>query len=188
MIIILIRGFSNSGKDFIGEIICKQYGYKQFSFANSLKKIVSNMYNIPLDLLYSQEGKHMICINDINKRNHRQLLIDEALNLKKDNFNIFVEHCCNEIKQKQSINNNDKIVITDWRFINEYDVLKNTFPDARIIPTHVIRINQHKSPIDDISEYHLIDRENDKVIINNMDNTIYDNIYYHMNSIVSNTI
>lgn len=82
MIIILIRGFSNSGKDFVGDILCKQYGYKQFSFANSLKKIVAEKYNIPLELLYTQEGKLMICHNDINKRTHRQLLIDEALKLK----------------------------------------------------------------------------------------------------------
>lgn len=179
MIIILIRGFSNSGKDFVGDILCKQYGYKQFSFANSLKKIVAEKYNIPLELLYTQEGKLMICHNDINKRTHRQLLIDEALKLKETDFNIFVEHCCNEINN----NINNKIVITDWRFINEYEILKQYFPDAKIIPVHVIRKNQDKSPIDDISEYHMTDRKDDITIINNMDNSIYDNVYYFINKL-----
>lgn len=174
MIILLLRGFSNSGKDFVGDILCKQYGYTKFSFANSLKKIVSDMYNIPLELLYTQEGKMMICENDKNKRTHRQLLIDEALKLKESDFDIFAKHCCNEIKN----NNNNKIVITDWRFINEYNVLKDTFSNAKIIPIHVIRKNQEKSPINDISEYHLMDRTNDNTIINNMDSSIYDNIYY----------
>jgi hypothetical protein len=43
MIIILLRGFSNSGKDFVGNIISLKYGYKQFSFADSLKQIVANI-------------------------------------------------------------------------------------------------------------------------------------------------
>ena len=168
MIIILIRGFSNSGKDYVGNILVSKYDYKQYSFADSLKKIVADMYNIPLDLLYSQEGKIMICCNDIHKRTNRQLLIDEALRLKDNDYDIFAKHC------SQSIDKNDKkIVITDWRFENELDVLKEYIPDAKIIPVHIVRTNQSKSPIDDISEYHLIDRQNDYSIMNNMDNSLY---------------
>jgi hypothetical protein len=169
MIIILLRGFSTSGKDFVGNILVSKYNYKQYSFAGSLKQIVSDIYNIPLDLLYSQEGKLIICNNDIHKRTHRQLLIDEALRLKETDYNIFAKHCSHSIY----IDNYKKIVITDWRFENELDVLKQHFPDANIIPVHIIRINQNKSPIDDISEYHLIDRKNDYTIMNNMDNSLY---------------
>jgi hypothetical protein len=186
MIIILLRGFSNSGKDFVGDIICTQYGYKQFSFADSLKKIVAEKYNIPLDLLYSQEGKKMI-YNDNNNITYRQLLIDEALKLKDYDPDIFAKHCCENINNyKNIINNNNamhRIIITDWRFNNELDVLKQNFPDAKIIPVHVVRNNQTKSPIDDISEYHLMDRKDDITIINNMDNSIYDNIYYFISKI-----
>ncbi len=188
MIIILLRGFSNSGKDFVGNIICKKYGYKQFSFADSLKKIVADKYNINLDLLYCQEGKMMICDND--SRTHRQLLIDEALKLKEYDFDIFAKHCCNEINdyiQNNSKNNsmNNYIIITDWRFNNELEVLKENFPDANIIPVHVIRTNQDKSPIDDISEYHLMDRKDDITIINNMDDSIYININNFINKIIT---
>ena len=168
MIIILLRGFSNSGKDFVGNILSTQYGYKQFSFADSLKKIVADKYNINLELLYSQEGKRTI----YNNTTYRQLLIDEALLLKETDPDIFAKHCCKDI-------NNSKhklIAITDWRFNNEFDVLKEYFPDAKIIPVHIIRTNQIKSPIDDISEYHLMDRKDDITIINNMDDSIYDNI------------
>jgi hypothetical protein len=179
MIIILLRGFSNSGKDFVGNILVSKYEYKQYSFAGSLKQIVSNIYKIQLDLLYSQEGKLMICNNDIHKRTHRQLLIDEALRLKDTDYNIFAKHCCNSI----SIDNYKKIVITDWRFENEFDVLKKYFPDAKIIPVHIVRKYQNKSPIDNISEYHLIDRKNDYTIVNNMDDTIYQYIDNFINEI-----
>jgi hypothetical protein len=180
MIIILLRGFSNSGKDFVGDIICTQYGYKGFSFADSLKKIVSDKYNIPLTLLYSQEGKKMIYNNDTHYNiTYRQLLIDEALKLKESDPDIFAKHCSNNMLS----NNMQRIIITDWRFNNELDVLKQNFPHARIIPVHVIRTNQIKSPIDDISEYHLMDRKDDITIVNNMDNSIYDNIYYFISKI-----
>ncbi len=178
MIIILLRGFSNSGKDFVGNIISSQYGYKKYSFADSLKQIVADKYNIPLDLLYCQEGKKTI-YNDYNIT-YRQLLINEALLLNQTDPDIFAKHCC------ESINNamhNAMHIITDWRFNNELDVLKKNFPYAKIIPVHVIRKNQDKSPIDDISEYHLMDRKDDITIINNMDDSIYDNIYYFISKI-----
>ncbi len=169
MIIILLRGFSNSGKDFVGNVLIAKYGYKQYSFAGSLKQIVSDIYNIPLDLLYSQEGKLMVCNNDIHKRTNRQLLIDEALRLKETDYDIFAKHCTHSI----SIDNHTNIVITDWRFENELNVLKQHFPYAKILPVHIVRINQNKSPIDDASEYHLINRQNDYTINNNMDNSLY---------------
>lgn len=168
MIIILLRGFSNSGKDFVGNILCTKYNYKQFSFANSLKTLVSEKYNIPLNLFYSQEGKLM----KFNNKTNRQLLIDEALKLKENDIDIFAKHCCNSI----IISNYKNIVITDWRFENEFNVLQKYFPNAKIIPVHIIRTNQNKSPIDDISEYHLINRFNDIIIINNMDETIYEKV------------
>jgi hypothetical protein len=184
MIIILLRGFSNSGKDFVGNIICTQYAYKQFSFADSLKKIVAEKYNIPLDLLYSQEGKKMIYNNNnYNNITYRQLLIDEALKLKENDPDIFAKHCSNNIFNAAHISNVNRIIITDWRFNNELDVLKQNFPDAKIIPVHVIRKNQTNSPIDDVSEYHLMDRKDDITIVNNMDNSIYDNIYYFISKI-----
>ena len=181
MIIILLRGFSNSGKDYVGNILMSKYGYKQYSFAGSLKQIVSDIYTIPLDLLYSQEGKLMICNNDIHKRTNRQLLIDEALRLKENDYDIFAKHCCNSI----FIENHKKIVITDWRFENEFDILKQYFPTANIIPIHIVRTDQIKSPIDDISEYHLIDRKGDYTIINNMDETLYQYVDDLMNEIIN---
>ena len=48
MSIILLRGFSNSGKDFIGEILCNQYNYTRYAFADSLKNMVSKKFNCPI--------------------------------------------------------------------------------------------------------------------------------------------
>lgn len=172
MNIILLRGFSQSGKDYVGEILCSQYGFKRFAFADSLKKIVSQEFGCPIEQLHSQSGKLQVCQSDSAARTFRQILIDEALRLRNINPGVFVEYCCNDIIKSNSQN----IVITDWRYPNEISIITKNFPNAVITPIHIIRAGQDKSPVDDISEYQLQNRCTDYQIINNMDNTIYNEI------------
>lgn len=172
MIIILLRGFSHSGKDFIGEILCKKYGYTRFAFADSLKNIVANKYNCTLEQLHSQEGKLQLCKNDSNNRTYRQILIDEALRLRSIDTGVFAKICCNDI-----INSGlNKIVITDWRYDNELEIINSVFSTIKVVPVHIVRIGQNISPVVDISEYQLQHRNEDYIIYNNMNDKIYDQI------------
>jgi len=166
MSIILLRGFSNSGKDFIGEILCNQYNYTRYAFADSLKNIVAKQLNCSIEILHSQEGKSQVCETDSLRRTYRQILIDEALRLRNIDSDFFAKQCCKDIKH-------DKVVITDWRYPNEFQTIKNAFPNYKIIPVYIQRFNQIKSPVNNISEYQLVNRKNDFIIINNMDITIY---------------
>jgi hypothetical protein len=179
MSIILLRGFSNSGKDYIGNILCEKYGYKRFAFADALKKIVASQFTTPIENFHSQEVKPTVCKNDTLGRTHRQLLIDEGARLREINKDIFAKFCCQDIK----ISYARKIVITDWRYENELQVIKDTFPDFKITPVHIMRIGQNKSLIDDISEYQLIGRQFDYMLINEMNDTIYDKIESLIHSI-----
>ena len=97
MSIILLRGFSHSGKDFIGQILCNIYGYKRFAFADSLKKMVQLEFKCSWTNLHTQEGKLQVCESDTLKRTYRQILIDEALRLRNIDTGIFATHCCAEI-------------------------------------------------------------------------------------------
>jgi hypothetical protein len=176
MSIILLRGFSQSGKDFIGQIICEKYEYKRYAFADSLKQIISKEFNCSLDILHSQEGKLQICESDLLKRTYRQILIDEALRLKNIDNDVFAKHCCKEIIGFNPEDIPERIVITDWRFPNELTVLEKIFPNYKITTVHIKRVDQLKSPVDSISEYQLINRNNDYMIINKMNKSIYDEI------------
>jgi hypothetical protein len=176
MSIILLRGFSHSGKDFIGQILCSDYDYKRYAFADSLKKIVAKDFNCPLEQLHSQQGKLQICESDLLKRTYRQILIDEALRLRNIDASVFAKHCCKEIYGFNPEDVPEKIVITDWRYENEITILEQAFPGHKIIPVHIQRFDQLKSPVDDISEYQLMNRTNDYIIINKMDNSIYKEI------------
>jgi hypothetical protein len=185
MSIILLRGFSHSGKDFIGQILCEKYDYQRFAFADSLKKMVSKEFKCPLEILHSQEGKLQICETDSLKRTYRQILIDEALRLRNIDSGVFAKHCCNEIYGFNPELIPDNIVITDWRYPNEIEIIKQYFPGYKIIPVHIQRFNQDKSPVNDISEYQLDDRKDDFILLNKMDNTIFnevDNLIKYINN------
>jgi hypothetical protein len=173
MSIILLRGFSNSGKDFVGRILCKNFNYKRFAFADSLKKIVAKEFNCDIEQLHTQEGKLQICNTDSNNRTYRQILIDEGQRLRRIDIGIFAKYCCQEIREMGEMGVSPNIVITDWRMPNELQILIDTFPEYTITPVHIVRQGQLESPVNDISEYHLVNRTNDYTIINNMDESIY---------------
>ena len=178
MSIILLRGFSNSGKDFIGEILCNQYNYTRYAFADSLKNMVSKKFNCPIEILHSQEGKKQICETDSLGRTYRQILIDEALRLRNVDSDIFAQYCCKEIKH-------DKVVITDWRYPNEIQILTDSFPGYIITPVHIQREGQTTSPVDDISEHQLNSRSSDYQLCNRLDSTIFDEIKILIDHITS---
>ncbi len=173
--IILLRGFSQSGKDYIGKIFCDKYGYKRFAFADSLKAIIANTYGCPVEILHSQEGKLKICWNDARGRTYRQILIDEALYMRGLEPSVFAKHCCVGIRES-GITSNDNIIITDFRYDNEIDIVASAFPEHTIRVIHVIRESQTESPVGDKSEYQLISREGDYVIHNDMTDSVFERV------------
>lgn len=175
MSIILLRGFSHSGKDFVGHILCEKYGYKRFAFADSLKKLVANEFNYPIEKLHTQEGKMEVCKSDSIRRTYRQILIDEALRMRNIDAGIFAKYCCQDILELESVPN--KIVITDWRYPNELEIVSKMFSSHKVIPALVKRVGQEISPVQDKSEYNLIQRKDDYIIQNNLDKSIYEEIH-----------
>jgi len=132
-----------------------------------------------METLHSQQGKQQICGNDTQKRSYRQILIDEALRLRSLDDTMFVRDCCQEIKKQGA----SHVVITDWRYPIEYTLLCELFPDAYIVPLHVVRADRSVSPVDDISEHHLDDRVGDDIIVNTMDARVEQGIHRFIQSI-----
>jgi hypothetical protein len=132
-----------------------------------------------METLHSQRGKQQICEHDAQKRSYRQILIDEALRLRSLDDTTFIRDCCQEIKKQGA----SHIVITDWRYPVEYTLLTELFPDATIVPLHIVRADTSASPVKDISEHHLDDRVGDATIINTMDVHVYQDIRRFIQSI-----
>lgn len=138
--IILISGRSGSGKDTCSSLMV---GWKRYAFADHLKDLVSERYNVNRKLCDTQEGKKSIVFSN---KSLRDLLIEDGLVYKKDNSNFFIDILAEKIKNDSS----DHIVVTDFRFPNEYFTLKDKLSKENI---KTLNINRNLcNYIDDSSE------------------------------------
>jgi hypothetical protein len=151
MIIIGLVGFAGSGKDTIGHYLINNYNFKKLSFANTLKDVVSSIYGWNRDLLEGITDESRLFRETIDpfwNITPRQALIDIGTNLFRNHFdkNIWVKSL---IKQIQNMPSNSKLVITDCRFINEIQALKE-------LKSKIVYVNRITPEILNDSEKELI--------------------------------
>ena len=144
MHIILLSGWAESGKDTCADYLVTK-GYKRLAFADILKKKCAQDTKFPLELTQTHEGKSSI----FRDRTVRQHLIDYANSELKKNTYAFVE----EVVVNIEFHHYEKVVISDWRRIDELIGLQKFLPKATIIPIHIQR--HLVSPVADITEYQL---------------------------------
>ena len=147
-IIVMLSGWAGSGKDTVAKYMNT---FQRLAFADKLKEDVSAEHGIPIEVFHTRE-------KDIPRNSiiPRSLLLKHALEAKEKDPYIYVRH----VAKVSSIY--DKIVITDWRYKEEYAFLaKNT--SARIIR---IRITRNLVPSNDPSE-HELDNESFDYYIHN---------------------
>ncbi len=142
--IILISGKAGSGKDTVGKILVNNHYYTRYAYADALKDYVSETFKLDRKLFDTQEGKMSEIIIDGKKTSPRQLLIDVSLEKKKENELIWIETVIKNI-----INCNNKfIVITDFRFLQEYTELIKIFGNVTTLKIE----RKYSLNIDDPSE------------------------------------
>ena len=142
MHIILLSGWAESGKDTCAEYLAKK-GYKRLAFADVLKKKCATDTKFSFELTQTHEGKASI----FRDRTIRQHLIDYANSELKKNTYAFVEDVVINIE----FHHYDKVVISDWRRMDELIGLQKFLPNATIIPIHIQR--HLVSPVADSTEY-----------------------------------
>lgn len=186
--VILLNGYSCSGKDTVGKYLMDYADYRRFAFADQLKLKVSTEYGIPLVDLHTEHGKSTLYTNPNTSTDndtdsiisHRQILINEGFSARQNDPDVFVKH----VKAKILKCKNNNIVITDLRYINEYEYLINNLsPDNYRIIT--IRINNDRlHPSDDPSEHQFDEFKFDYTISNNSSYTyLYNQIEKVMRSL-----
>lgn len=121
--VILLGGKAGSGKDTVASFLCKNYGYTRIAYADALKDYVSNTYNIKRELFDTQDGKKSIIKIGGENITLRQLLIQVGTEKKIDDENYWVDKVINDIYLLQ----NNKIVISDFRYPQEYTTLLKHF-------------------------------------------------------------
>jgi len=185
MKIILLSGWSGSGKDTVADYLVTKHGYKKFAFATPLKDLAAELYKFPRELADSQEGKRQLWRVGYSKKTIRQILLDVA---RIDKFRFGDDIYANEIVAQIAKESPDaQIVISDTRYLNEIRVIlefaikeKYEFAVWRIS-----RTDKTTSPVDDISE-HALDTYRANAYISNPGDSL-ENLYSLVEYVLSDS-
>ena len=174
--IIAICGAKRSGKDVLASYIVKKYGYTRLSFAEPLKHIVKLLFNFSDQQVGLIEGSNdeKDTVDErwgISPRKALQFVGTEILQNKIQELlpNIKRDYFANILLSK--IEDNKTYVISDLRFIHEYEKIKHLdIQIIKVIRPSIITDEQHLH----ISENEYIYIPVDKEIVN--DGTLEDYI------------
>jgi dephospho-CoA kinase len=176
--IVLVAGYSCSGKDLLCDyIVSKCSNFVKLSFAGELKKYVAETHKFDYNLTLTQEGKKTL----INNTTVRNLLIYHATQERLKNNNIWAIKLAEKINFMDKLKNLreandplDNIIISDFRFPNEIDYIRNNF-NGKIITVKINRSDE--SPVHSNTEYQLDNFKFDYTIDNKSDiNNFYKQI------------
>jgi hypothetical protein len=130
-IVIALSGFKGSGKDTAGDILVRNHGFVQYSFADPLKGALSSMFGWNPNLLLGKSGPSrqwreqtdewwsQALGQEITPRTMMQRVGTEVI--RKKLHNDFWTLACKRFIENQS----SHVVITDARFRNELDMIRS---------------------------------------------------------------
>lgn len=115
-------GYKGSGKDTVADILVKDYGFVKKSFAEPLKEGLKSLFDLSDEQLHDSEQKELL--DQRWNRTPRQLMQWLATDVLRTQFdeNFFVKHLDSRLPSGCDDN---KIVISDVRFVNEAEMLKS---------------------------------------------------------------
>jgi len=116
-VIIGLWGYSGSGKDYVADHIIKdfpEYKFQKVYFADHMKRVASDMLGVPLETMYSQEGKQtkIDWLDGMTIRTFLQKFGTDAVrnNIHQD---FWPRALMSGLKE------DDNVIIPDMRFPNE---------------------------------------------------------------------
>lgn len=172
--ILLLSGWSTSGKDAIANLLCKKYVFRRLAFADPLKEMVAEEYNIPLAYLHDEERKRNVCVSvGSEQKTLREVLIQRGQEIRQEHGNpgFFADIVGNQIlKEKETAGKHSFIidyVISDWRLPIELETLKEILPASEILTARVQRRELTESPVKDSQTEHQLDSQPFEVIFEN---------------------
>lgn len=130
--IIGLTGIIGSGKDTFSSMLIEEYGYKQVSFAEPLKDALSAIFGWPRELLEgkTEESRLFRETKDLFWSEKLGFELTPRIALQNVGTDLFRKHFHNDIwvlsitKRIQDLYNNENIIFSDCRFVNEINAVK----------------------------------------------------------------
>lgn len=140
--VILLNGLPRSGKDTCADYLVAEHGYKKFSFAAALKEIMAITLGVSVEQLEELKNENMILYtlgSDTVSTSVREVLQRFGTEGMKPFFghDVWAKLLYDKIRSSRS----DKIVVSDFRFLVEYqpkeglDIKTWLIDDGRELPT-----------------------------------------------------
>lgn len=154
MRIIVLTGWSQSGKDTAADILVRKYGFTKYAIADPLKDLCADLYGFARELADTQEGKKTVLKVGYKTKTIRELLIDTAkLDRSRFGDDIYIKATLNKIISDGA----SRVVISDLRYFTELTPIEKFVKqhNSHLQVWKVVRDGQTESPVNDPSEHGL---------------------------------
>ena len=188
--IIAVCGYKRSGKDTIAKYLNKKYNYKHLKITYKLKECLKLLFDLRDHELETDKKDKINKKWNITPRKLMQFIGTEIFQYKIQEIlpdidkkfwikTFLTDSLVNNLRNKKDFH----IVISDIRFIHEYEELKKLN-----IPISVIKVTNDNIMIDSNEELHISEREfikipYDKEILNN---STFDDMYKKIDEYIIN--
>jgi hypothetical protein len=162
-LIVLLSGWARSGKDTAAALLIDEVDFIRVAFADALKEDVAQLVgsHILASCHTASKDKPLVEIVDAafpDGQTLRDLLIERAAAVRATEPDTYARIVA------AAIGTSGRYVITDWRYHNEYDVLRKTLPSAIILRVRIVRSTV--IPLSEPSEHDLDGAHVDAVVQN----------------------
>lgn len=155
--VVAFCGYAGCGKDTAADVLVEVFGYKRIAFADALRSAVCEMFDIPVEYMLDRKLKETPLDRPPYKSPREILQYVGTEGMRSYYPTIWVD----KVRRIIEANPDQRYVISDWRFPNEGDFLKEiNGRRVRLDRRGVVRTHVHAS------ESHIDTMEVDEVIRN----------------------
>lgn len=164
LLVVLLSGWAGSGKDTAAALLADELDFARHAFADALKEDVAALTVIPVGVFHSAR-KNAPLVEPVaafpGAHTPRDCLIARAAAVRAADPDTYAKVVAAQIKDAIG----KRFAITDWRYVNEYEVLRRLLPvTATILRVRIERPEQ--TPLADPTEHYLNEHPFDAVVQN----------------------
>lgn len=137
--VIMISGFARVGKDTLAKLLLERVGGKRLAFADELKNAANHLLE-----RFDLHGRVDLRRED-DKVRHRHMLVAIGKWLRSIDKDVFARPVAQQAGWL--VNSQRCAIISDWRYVNEYDAVV-----ARCAPHEVIRVELRRQGVGPANE------------------------------------